>query len=154
MTWQMKLQMAAEQQSMHSSTEVPTSPLSLCACMTPAACVTSPALSLQTTCLKASPILGPPFPLILAYAMTVHKCQGDTMDYVLVDIADPFSPGLLYVALSRVRSRATLRILHRPLASQCTPVPRLRPPDPSRRHLASTLPLGSPINPSPHGLEA
>ena len=76
------------------------------------------------------------------------------MDFVLVDIAKPFSPGQLYVAISRVRSRATLRILHRPLASQCTPVPRLRPPDPSRRHLASTVSLGSSSIAQPHGLDS
>ena len=48
--------------------------------------------------------------------MTVHKSQGATMDFVLVDIVDAFSPGLLYVALSRVRTRQHLRLLHRPLA--------------------------------------
>lgn len=95
----------------------------------------------------------PTFPLILAYAMTVHKCQGATLDHVLLDIADPFSPGLLYVALFRVRTRATLRILHRPLASQCSPVPRLRPPDPSRRHLVSTHGLASAVHPVPQGLD-
>lgn len=73
------------------------------------------------------------FPLTLAYAMTVHKSQGATMDFVLVDISDAFSSGLLYVALSRVRTRQHLRLLHRPLASACTPVPFPRMPDPSKR---------------------
>ena len=96
------------------------------------------------------------FPLMLAYAMTVHKSQGATMDFVLVDIEDAFSPGLLYVALSRVRTREHLRILHRPLASHCTPVPFPRMPDPSRRrqqlppqqHPAATSPLHSDLMPS------
>lgn len=88
------------------------------------------------------------FPLMLAYAMTVHKCQGATMDFVLVDIEDAFSPGLLYVALSRVRTREHLRILHRPLASHCTPVPFPRMPDPSRRR-QQLPPLHQPVASSP-----
>ena len=88
------------------------------------------------------------FPLTLAYAMTVHKSQGATMDFVLVDIEDAFSPGLLYVALSRVRTRKHLRLLHRPLASACTPVPFPRMRDPSRRR-QQLPPLNQPVANSP-----
>jgi len=44
-------------------------------------------------------------PLRLAWAVTVHKSQGQTYDEVLIDMGrGAFSPGQTYVALSRVRS--------------------------------------------------
>jgi len=45
------------------------------------------------------------FPLTIAYAITVHKSQGATLDQAVVDIScKDFQPGLTYVAVSRVRS--------------------------------------------------
>ena len=45
------------------------------------------------------------FPLILAYAVTIHKCQGVSLDCAIVDLSDEvFTDGMAYVALSRVRS--------------------------------------------------
>ena len=49
-------------------------------------------------------------PLKLAWAMTVHKSQGQTMDAVEDDCGNEFAPGHLYVALSRVRNKERMRI--------------------------------------------
>ena len=44
------------------------------------------------------------FPLRLAYAMTIHKAQGLTLDEAFIDIRAAREPGQAYVALSRVRT--------------------------------------------------
>jgi ATP-dependent DNA helicase PIF1 len=49
------------------------------------------------------------FPVVLAYAMTVHKSQGLSIDKAVLNITDrEFVPGLTYVAVSRVRSLSGL----------------------------------------------
>jgi len=69
-------------------------------------------------------------PLRVAYASTVHKSQGLSLDQVQVNCRDHFfqSPGMLYVALSRCRSAAGLRLVGSPqqIVKACRCDPRLR----------------------------
>jgi ATP-dependent exoDNAse (exonuclease V) alpha subunit len=54
-------------------------------------------------------------PLTPAYAFTDYRSQGQTLPYVIVNLAIPPSGGLMpfntYVALSRSRARGQIRLL-------------------------------------------
>lgn len=64
-------------------------------------------------------------PLMLAWAVTIHKSQGKTLEKVRVDLGEgAFDYGQVYVALSRCRSLEDIHLL-RPIQKQdikCDPV--------------------------------
>ena len=51
------------------------------------------------------------FPILLAYAITIHKSQGSTYKRIACDPYDCFAPGQAYVALSRCESLSGLHLL-------------------------------------------
>jgi ATP-dependent DNA helicase PIF1 len=51
-------------------------------------------------------------PIILSYAISVHKAQGQTLDRVVLDMRGFFAAGQAYVALTRCRSADRLHITH------------------------------------------
>lgn len=58
------------------------------------------------------------YPLKTAWAITIHKSQGLTFEHAVIDAADSFSHGQVYVALSRCKTLEGL-ILSAPLDLRC-----------------------------------
>mgnify|MGYP006431161433 CR=1 FL=1 len=57
------------------------------------------------------------YPIRLAWAATIHKCQGQTFEKAIVDFdSGAFAHGMTYVALSRVKSLDGLNLI-RPIKS-------------------------------------
>jgi ATP-dependent DNA helicase PIF1 len=50
------------------------------------------------------------YPITLAWASTIHKAQGATIDRICVDISRLWEPGQAYVALSRAKSKDGLYV--------------------------------------------
>ena len=52
------------------------------------------------------------FPIVLAYACTCHKSQGLTLPSAVVHCSREYVPGLIYVAISRVKSPKHIQVLN------------------------------------------
>lgn len=52
------------------------------------------------------------YPLILAWAMSIHKSQGQSIERLRIDLTKIFEMGQIYVALSRATNKDTLEVLN------------------------------------------
>ncbi len=61
---------------------------------------------------KGSKVVRFQYPLVLAWAGTIHSSQGRTLQKLVVSFDNMFAKGQAYVALSRVTSSSGLHILN------------------------------------------
>ena len=53
------------------------------------------------------------YPFKLAWAITIHKCQGLTLNSAIIDLTNIFTKGQAYVGISRVKNIENLFIIGR-----------------------------------------
>ena len=61
-------------------------------------------------------------PLLAGWALTIHKAQGMTLEKATVQLGDCWQCGMAYVALSRVKTLAGLKVLDLTPTSMVHPV--------------------------------
>jgi len=67
------------------------------------------------------------FPVKLAWAITIHKSQGLTLDQATIDVGESFMPGQVYVAFSRLKSLEGLSLKSPVQPNRIFPHPALAP---------------------------
>ena len=81
------------------------------------------------------------FPLTLAWAVRIHKCQGLTLPEIVIDMTPAkgrFKPGEAYVAFSRVRTLEKLHIINYTTKSNpCVRTCRKRDGKTQEKHLTT-----------------
>ena len=80
------------------------------------------------------------FPLPLAWAVTIHKCQGLTLPEIVIDMTPAkgkFKPGEAYVAFSRFRTIEKLHIINHMKSNPCVRTCRRRDEKAQEKHLAT-----------------
>lgn len=82
-------------------------------------CVTPCAMTLQSVAKDGPYASRYQLPLMLAWAVTIHRCQGLSMDAAVLDLAPCFVAGMVYVALSRVRTLRGVHIISFDAAKVC-----------------------------------
>jgi len=82
-------------------------------------CVTPCAMTLQSVAKDGPYASRYQLPLMLAWAVTIHRCQGLSMDAAVLDLAPCFVAGMVYVALSRVRTLGGVHIISFDEAKVC-----------------------------------
>ena len=49
--------------------------------------------------------------MILSWALSIHKCQGATLDAIEIDLGETiFADGQMYTAISRARNKNSVKI--------------------------------------------
>ena len=84
------------------------------------------------------------FPLMLAWAVTIHKSQGCTLDRAIIDLGNgAFASGQAYVALSRCRSLGGIRLARPIRESDIRPAPEVVRFYDALRDASGTRPSGA-----------